>query len=91
MENIAKHPEITVYAVNWCSDCWRAKRFLNAHGIEHTWVDIERNPEARGYVERVNHGMRSVPTIVFADGSLLVEPTGDELVAKLGTESEWRG
>ncbi len=86
VENPKKQPGITVYAVDWCRDCWRAKKFLNAHGIEPIWVDIEQNPEARAFVERVNHGMRSVPTMVFADGSLLVEPTNAELAAKLGIQ-----
>jgi hypothetical protein len=35
-------------------------------------------------VESLNHGFRSVPTIVWADGSMLVEPTEAELVEKLG-------
>jgi len=84
VENITKQPEITVYGTNWCPDCRRTKKFLDEHEIEHTWVDIEQNPEARACVERVNRGMRSVPTIVFADGSLLVEPTSAELASTLG-------
>ena len=77
-------PDVIVYAADWCSDCWRTKRFLAKHRVEYEWVDIEQNPEARTYVERVNNGNRSVPTIVFADGSILVEPTNAELAAKLG-------
>ena len=77
-------PDVIVYAADWCSDCWRTKRFLGEHRVEYEWVDIEHNPEARTYVERVNNGNRSVPTIVFADGSILVEPTNAELAAKLG-------
>lgn len=67
MENIAKHSEITVYAVNWCPHCWGAKNFLDAHGIEHTWVDIERNPEGRAsqprYAQRPDHGLRRCFTL----------------------------
>ncbi len=86
MENTKKQTEITVFAVDWCRDCWRAKNFLDAHGIEHTWVDIDQNAEARAFVERVNHGMSSVPTMVFPDGSLLVEPSNAELAAKVGIQ-----
>jgi mycoredoxin len=86
VENTKKQTEITVYALDWCRDCWGAKNFLDAHGIEHTWVNIDQNPEARAFVERVNHGMRGVRTMVFPDGSLLVDPTNAELAAKVGIE-----
>jgi glutaredoxin len=51
-------------------------------------VDIEQDPEARAYVERVNGGKRIVPTIVFGAGSILVEPSNAELAAKLGLTIE---
>jgi glutaredoxin len=51
-------------------------------------VDIEQDPEALAYVERVNKGKRIVPTIVFGDGSILVEPSNAELAAKLGLTTE---
>lgn len=78
---------IIVYSTTWCPDCKRAKQFLGEHRIQYTSVDIERDSEAMAYVERVNNGMRSVPTIVFPDGSILVEPTNAELGAKLGLQT----
>ena len=83
-------PEITVYGAEWCPDCRRAKRFLGEHQIEYKWVDIERHPEARAYVERVNNGKRIIPTIVLGDGSILVEPSDAELAAKLGVDAKAR-
>jgi glutaredoxin len=47
-------------------------------------VDIDADPAGRKYVESVNRGFRSVPTIVFPDGSILVEPSNMELSRKLG-------
>ncbi|TKJ29965.1 MAG: NrdH-redoxin [Chloroflexi bacterium B3_Chlor] len=79
-------PDITVYGANWCPDCRLANKFLGEQQIEHKWVDIERDPQAVAYVERVNNGKRMVPTIVFGDGSILVEPTNAELAASLGLE-----
>lgn len=75
--------KIVVYGTDWCPDCWRAKKVLDEHKIDYSWVDIEQDLEARAYVERVNNGKRSVPTIVFGDGSILVEPSNAELAAKL--------
>lgn len=39
------------------------------------------------FVEQTNKGMRSIPTIVFPDGSVLVEPSNAELAEKLGMQT----
>ena len=83
-------PDITVYGANWCTDCRRAKKFLGEQQTEYRWVDIEQDPEAIAYVERVNKGKRIIPTIVFGDGSVLVEPSNAELAAKLGLDTKAR-
>ena len=76
--------EITVYGTTWCGDCRRAKRLLDEHSIAYDWVDIEADPQSEDYVRRLQDGGRRIPTIVFEDGSVLVEPTNPELAAKLG-------
>lgn len=74
---------ITVYGTTWCGDCLRAKRLLDAQGVRYTWIDVDKHPEAEEAVLRLNRGMRSVPTILFPDGSVLVEPSNRELLARL--------
>jgi glutaredoxin-like protein len=76
--------EIILYGTVWCGDTRRARAFLDQNRIAYKWVDIDLDKEARKYVESVNRGYRSVPTILFPDGSLLVEPTSSQLAAKLG-------
>ncbi len=71
--------KIIVYGTTWCGDCKRTRAYLDQHQIVYDWIDIDRDPQARAYVESVNHGCRSVPTIVFADGSILVEPSRNQL------------
>lgn len=80
----AENEIIMVYGTHWCGDCKRSTKYLDSQGISYTWVDIEHDPEAIAYVQRVNGGMRRVPTIVFPDGSVLVEPSNAQLAAKLG-------
>lgn len=75
--------KITVYSVTWCPDCRRAKKFLDERHIPYENIDIEQNPDAVTIVERLNHGMKSVPTIVFPDGSILVEPSNAQMAEKL--------
>lgn len=75
--------EIIMYGTQWCPDCHRSKRVLESKDITFKWVDIAREPDAAAEVERLNKGYRSVPTIVFPDGSILVEPSEAELEKKL--------
>ena len=77
---------LTVYGTTWCPGVRRVRRFLERRQIPYRWVDIDEDAEGRAFVEQVNNGMRSVPTIVFDDRSILVEPSLAELAAKLGVE-----
>jgi thioredoxin reductase (NADPH) len=81
---------ITVYGATWCPDCKRAKQFLGEQRVHYNWVDIELQPEHVAFVERINNGKRIIPTIVFDDQSILVEPSNAELAAKLGLQTRAR-
>ena len=80
--------DITVYGAHWCPDCRRSKQFLGEHQIPYNWVDIEQDPQAEAFVIEKNDGKRIIPTITFADGSFLVEPSNAELAAKLGLKTK---
>ena len=77
---------IRVYGATWCPDTSRARRILDKNHIRFAWYDVDVDRSARTYVESVNHGNCRIPTIVFIDGSILVEPENEELENKL-TES----
>lgn len=79
---------IIMYGTEWCSDCIRSRRFLDRKRVRYRWVDIDKDAEAGAFVERANRGYRSVPTIVFPDGGILVEPSDAELAASLGMEED---
>jgi mycoredoxin len=74
---------ITIYGTPWCGDCRRALRVLDQHQANYHYVDIETDDIARNYIERINRGYQSVPTILFPDGSILVEPSSATLSEKL--------
>ncbi len=75
---------ITIFGTGWCGDCAWVRRYFDRNHIDYQWVDIDRDSQGEEFVLATNHGMRSVPTIVFSDGSILVEPNDRELVDKLG-------
>ncbi len=72
-----------MYGARWCPDCKRAKQFLGEQRVTFRWVDINEDEAGRDYVREINDGKQIIPTIVFEDGSLLVEPSNAELAAKL--------
>jgi mycoredoxin len=74
--------QIVMYVNEYCADCIRAKKFFEANNIPYLRIGLEGNQEATEFVMQVNNGYRSVPTIVFPDGSILVEPSWDELRQK---------
>ncbi len=75
---------ITVYGAPWCPDCKRSKQFLGEQRVPYNWVDIDQDEEGRRYVQQANNGRQIIPTILFEDRSILVEPSNAELAAKLG-------
>ncbi|MGA7362726.1 MAG: FAD-dependent oxidoreductase [Candidatus Dormiibacterota bacterium] len=77
-------PEITVYGAPWCPDCKRSKQFLAQHRVAFKWVDIDQDKEGLQFVERLQQGGRTIPTIVFGADDYLLEPTDEELARKLG-------
>jgi mycoredoxin len=60
-----------------------AKFVLDSQGVSYEWVDIDKVPSAAEIVVELNGGYRTVPTIVFPDGRVLVEPSRRQLEAAL--------
>lgn len=75
---------IKFYGAQWCGDCRRSKAFLERNNIEFDYIDLEVNPEQVEEVLKLNDGKRVIPTIVFADGTHLTEPSDIALGKKLG-------
>lgn len=71
--------QIVMYTTEYCPDCHRAKAFFETNNIEYLRVGLEGNEEATEFVMNVNNGNRSVPTIIFPNGSVLVEPSWGKL------------
>ncbi|MBA3074105.1 MAG: mycoredoxin [Anaerolineae bacterium] len=76
--------KIKMYGTSWCGDCRRARNFFAENKIEYEWVDIDLDKDAVEYVKSVNKGCKSVPTILFPDGTLLVEPSSYQLKERFG-------
>jgi len=76
-----------MYGTAWCQDCKRAKQFFGEHRVAYTFIDVDEDAVGLRVVEQHNAGKHVIPTIVFADGSVLVEPSNAALAAKLGLQT----
>ena len=74
---------LTMYTTTWCGYCSRLKAMLKREGIAYTEVDIEAHPDAADIVAKVNDGNLTVPTMLFADGSALTNPSVSQVQAKV--------
>ena len=75
--------QLTMYTTQWCGFCRNLKNQLARAGIEMAEVDIERDPAAAEYVMSVNGGNQTVPTVVFPDGSVMTNPSANQVRARL--------
>ncbi len=74
---------ITVYGADWCGDCRRTKRWLNASGLDWEWIDRDADPEVRRML--ADAGYLAIPVVVLPSGQVLVEPSDSKLAEAVGT------
>jgi mycoredoxin len=79
--------QLIMYTTPWCGFCRNLKKQLAREGIEMAEVDIERDPAARELVMSVNGGNQTVPTVVFPDGTVLVNPSAAQVRERLAAVS----
>ena len=75
--------DVTMYTTTWCGYCVRLKKLMQMEGIGFAEVDIETDAAAADLVANANGGNRTVPTLIFADGTALTNPSIDQVKAEL--------
>ena len=76
-------PQVTMYSTPWCGYCHRLKGQMDRAGIDYAVVDIEQDPSAAEIVMAVNNGNQTVPTLVYADGTAMTNPSLAQVKEKL--------
>ena len=75
--------QLIMYTTSWCGYCRNLKKQLAREGIEISEVNIEHDQAAADYVMSVNGGNQTVPTLLFPDGTALVNPSAAQVRARL--------
>jgi glutaredoxin len=78
-----KPSRIVFYSAAWCPDCKRSKALLDAQEVDYLDIDIGKDSDAFVFIEKLTRRVR-IPTLIFPDGAVLVEPGDDTLLEKLG-------
>jgi mycoredoxin len=79
---------VTMYTTDWCGYCVRLKKLMQREGIAFAEVDIEADENAAEIVMSANGGNRTVPTLVFADGTALTNPSLEQVKNQLEQASQ---
>ncbi|GAA5009650.1 hypothetical protein GCM10025734_52950 [Kitasatospora paranensis] len=86
-EYAAMSGTVTMYSTTWCGYCNRLKSQLDREGIAYSEINIEEDAASADYVESVNNGNQTVPTVVVvsAEGqqSVLTNPSLRQVQAAL--------
>jgi len=75
--------KIVMYSGDHCGDCTRSKRLLDSLGVAYEVIEVDGNPQALEKIMEINNGFRSIPVILFGDGTHLTEPSDNALKRKL--------
>ncbi|MDQ1126213.1 Glutaredoxin-like protein [Microbacterium sp. LKL04] len=74
--------QITMFGADWCRDCRRTKAQLDSLGVDYRYVDLEAEPDAADVAREIS-GRTNIPVVVYPDASHHVEPSNDDVAAKL--------
>jgi len=79
---------IVVYGAEWCADCHRAKYLFDKHDIQYDYKDVDSDPKILEEMLALVDGKNIIPVIKFGDGTVLQEPSNEELLKTLGMQEE---
>ena len=74
---------LVMYSTAWCPDCKRSKALLDKLNVDYLDIDIGKDNDAYTFVEKLTRRVR-IPTLIFPDGTVLIEPTDEALTQQLG-------
>ncbi len=75
---------LIVYGHDHCGQAQLLKKALHDHHIEHEWRDVMNGDlRFRDELKQLARGYLSVPTVVFPDGTVMVEPWPQQVLDRL--------
>lgn len=79
---------VRVIGHRWSPKTHALRDFLSRNQIPYKWMDVERSDEARQLVQFAGNDHPTLPLLVFADGSILADPTPGAIAEKIGLKTQ---
>lgn len=75
--------KLIVYGHQYCAAAIYLDSYLHKNGIKYEWRDVaDGDPRFREELRVLAKGNLSVPTVVFPDGEVLVEPKPFDVLSR---------
>ena len=75
--------KLIIYRHRFSADAANLEGCLDQSGIPYEWHDIvDGDPDFKDELSLLARGHLSVPTVVFPDGEVMVEPNPKEVLAR---------
>ena len=68
----------------WSLNDFRVRNFLSRNHVPYRWLDVAASPEATKLLEDRQLDPSKLPVLIFADGSVLVDPDLELLASRVG-------
>jgi thioredoxin reductase (NADPH) len=68
----------------WSAIAFDTRYFLSRNLVPYEWLDVERSAEAEELLTQLSLDASELPALVFADGTVLVQPTHEQIAEKVG-------
>lgn len=87
---MADHPPtfdgIRIIGHRWSPESHAARDFLARNQVPYRWLDLASDPEARELIDIASKdgSLEQAPVLILPDGSVLQQPTTQEIAEKLG-------
>ena len=89
MSDESQPTRLVVYGHAYCLQAQLLKRELNKREVIYEWRDIVKgDPVYQEDLKKLARGYLSVPTVIFEDGTVMVEPGLKQVLTKLGFVDE---
>ena len=78
---------IRVVGTRWSAATFQIKDFLARNLLPYRSLDVERDAEAQELIELTGADPRSLPVVIFPDGSAFIQPSTLDVAEKVGLET----
>ena len=79
---------LRVIGHRWSLKDHKVRSFLSSNHVPYRWLDVTANEEAQKLLKERELDVDHLPVVMFADGSVLVDPEPGDLAGRIGLSTQ---